>query len=420
MNEKNFLTDLSLHINNFDDTIPYRDIAKFVEKEMKINELKQMYQDKITLQGDGRFYLKVNKKQYRAQTKDELFQKIYADQDLEERVTLSSMWESFINHRYLHVSNGTYRDDVANYEKFLKNSDLMEIPVSEINIDNLDKWAEECFAIKPNMKEKYFKNVVSTLSMMFEYLKAKKIPVDNVARGYSPHRDYFEPAKKEADNDRFFSENEYFAVKELAYEDAELRDSALPLGIVFLSLTGIRDGELCALKWRDIDLVNRKLNVVSEMVEKSDKEGKFLGYEHVGHTKTVAGTRSVPLNPEAINLSQLIQSYNQSNNISCEKDDFVFLRIKKGAILNVTSRCFESRIKNYCKKLGITPKSQHDMRRTFATMLYYNGWKEKDIQKIMGHSSVKQTQAYIMYDMSKAEERSLDCLTRSAQSGTEM
>ena len=40
-------------------------------------------------------------------------------------------------------------------------------------------------------------------------------------------------------------------------------------------------------------------------------------------------------------------------------------------------------------------KSQHDARRTFATDCFYANMPLKNLQQIMGHSSLKQTQDYI-------------------------
>ena len=85
--------------------------------------------------------------------------------------------------------------------------------------------------------------------------------------------------------------------------------------------------------------------------------------------------------------------------------DFVFRRIKKGEIVPVNTRCFDSRLRRYCKEAGMKElKSQHDIRRTFATDLYYAGMNLKDIQKIMGHGSMQQTQAYIHFRESENEE----------------
>lgn len=93
--------------------------------------------------------------------------------------------------------------------------------------------------------------------------------------------------------------------------------------------------------------------------------------------------------------------YNEANGIPCDSDDLVFQRKKKGTILPCTPRVFDSRISKYCKQLQIQRKSMHDLRRTFATTLYYGdgihgGMPIDDIRVLMGHTNISQTWEYIV------------------------
>ena len=49
-------------------------------------------------------------------------------------------------------------------------------------------------------------------------------------------------------------------------------------------------------------------------------------------------------------------------------------------------------------------KSQHDIRRTFCTNMYYSGVPLKNLQKLMGHSSLKQTMDYIKFKEDDKDE----------------
>ena len=143
-------------------------------------------------------------------------------------------------------------------------------------------------------------------------------------------------------------------------------------------------------------LTLKGLHVQGEMVESRDKENKFLGYRYVGHTKTPAGNRIIPLNREAIKILSLVRESNSENKWPTGEDDFIFLREHKGIVCPCTTRCFESRIKKYCRKAEMDVlKSQHDVRRTFATNLFYSGMNPKNIQALMGHENLEQTMDYI-------------------------
>lgn len=203
---------------------------------------------------------------------------------------------------------------------------------------------------------------------MFQYAIQLKIISSNPIESLNIHRDKFIPKIIKKETDLFFLENEEYLVKMFAYQDYKITKNSLPLAIPLLFLTGIRDGELCGLHWRDIE--GDYLHVQSEIVEQIDEDGNFNGYRWVDHCKSQAGDRLIPLSKEAKELLQTIKKNNFSNGFPISQDDFIFLRKKKNDILFCTSRCFESRIKKYCKQAKMEVlKSQHDVRRTFATNL---------------------------------------------------
>lgn len=146
------------------------------------------------------------------------------------------------------------------------------------------------------------------------------------------------------------------------------------------------------------------------MVEKVNDNADFDGYKWVDHCKTKAGNRRIPLNSEARKLLLEIKKLNLANGYPISADDFVLLRTYRGSICPCTTRSFETRIKKYCKQAGMeTLKSQHDIRRTFATNLYYqHPNKAKNIQRLMGHSSLEQTMAYVK--IRDTDDIDLNCL----------
>jgi len=55
-------------------------------------------------------------------------------------------------------------------------------------------------------------------------------------------------------------------------------------GFVLLFNLGIRDGELCGLKWKDI--TNNKIHIRRQIVENTDLDGHKIGFKPVEHTKS--------------------------------------------------------------------------------------------------------------------------------------
>ena len=80
--------------------------------------------------------------------------------------------------------------------------------------------------------------------------------------------------------------------------------------IVFLVHTGLRCGELQALKWSDIDFVNETVTVsknLSMIVNRDRKPGQKHRNAKIKGTKTVSGNRIVPLNEKAVHALRSLQ-----------------------------------------------------------------------------------------------------------------
>ena len=113
---------------------------------------------------------------------------------------------------------------------------------------------------------------------------------------------------------------------------------------------------------------------------------------------------------EAI-FEEIIKRHHEQNNLEfikaaekwleirkIEKAAGIFRRGPQKHIQHCNTRCYETRIKRFCQLANMDVlKSQHDIRRTFCTNLYYTGMPLKNIQKLMGHSSLKQTMDYIKF-----------------------
>lgn len=171
-------------------------------------------------------------------------------------------------------------------------------------------------------------------------------------------------------------------------------------GIQLLNLTGMRVGELVALRWEDIDFDNMTIFIHSREIRIT--HNRTYEYRVVEGTK---GTRTndisivsrvIPITDEAISLFSEIKKFNLNHNLDSE---FVFV----SASGRLTINSINSAMNKICKKLNIQPKkSPHDIRRTVASRLYHNGSNLKMIQTYLGHANVDTTKSYI-YDSSTTE-----------------
>ncbi len=381
---------LLLKDSDFNDVSVVAEMEKAVKRAQIIKE----YGNSIKQIKDGRYHIRYEGKQIFKKSFELVVDEILRRQNQEGVRTLDSISEAFFKYRFTNTASGTYSKDKNNYARYIKGTTLAKKDLTKIVLGDGVEWTNHCLTVKPDLKEKYFKNVHGTLNQMFKFAVDNQWLAKNPLEKITIHKDHLAPKITHKDDELIFEDWERKKVCELAYEDFNKSKETLPLGIPFLFLTGVRDGELCALKWKDI--VKGGIHVQAEMVEKRDEENRFLGYQYVNHTKTPAGNRIIETSQEVAKILKLIKENNLENGYPTKQDDFIFLREYKGNICECTTRCFDTRIRKYCRKAKMNiVKSQHDARRTFATNLFYAGMNAKDIQALMGHESIEQTMSYI-------------------------
>ncbi len=153
------------------------------------------------------------------------------------------------------------------------------------------------------------------------------------------------------------------------------------LGVFICLYTGIRIGELCALKWKHISLSDKTLRIEQTM--------QRLQYEH---SPAESKTRIIVTEPKSHSAYRTIPL-----------PDFVidaltpFVGSPEGYVLaengrSVTEpRTMQNRFKAYLSEGGIKDSNFHALRHTFATRCVEAGFDIKTLSEILGHASVKIT-----------------------------
>lgn len=152
--------------------------------------------------------------------------------------------------------------------------------------------------------------------------------------------------------------------------------SSVNIGILIAFNTGIRAGELSALKWSDIDLDNECIYISKTVQRIYSVEKKTKVIEE--STKSKTSNRRIPINKT---LLPYLKKY------KCADDLY---------ILTNTTKCLEPRSLRYGYKkvlteLKIDYLSFHSIRHTFATRLVNNNVNIKIVSELLGHSSVSIT-----------------------------
>jgi integrase len=157
------------------------------------------------------------------------------------------------------------------------------------------------------------------------------------------------------------------------------------------AMSGLRQGELLGLRWRDVDFEARKLRVVSPYVR-----GEF------GDPKSTGSGRSVPMAERvAVALSEL-----HERSVYARQRDLVFCHPESGKPLDRSK--LVRRFKQALESAGVHQITFHELRHTFGTRMAAAGTPLRTLQHWMGHADSKTTQVYAHYQPSEQEADAVD------------
>ncbi len=148
-------------------------------------------------------------------------------------------------------------------------------------------------------------------------------------------------------------------------------------GILLSLMTGLRIGEVCALKWSDIDLKKRIINV-DKTLQRICEKGKKSKIT-ITVPKTSNSNREVPISNSLYDFLIKLKPSNR---------DMYFLT---GTSLPTEPRNYRKVYLTLLKKLKINRTSFHALRHTFATRLIENKVDIKTVSELLGHASVNIT-----------------------------
>ena len=161
-----------------------------------------------------------------------------------------------------------------------------------------------------------------------------------------------------------------------------VRGHRLEVLLALAVVTGMRRGELLALRWADIDLKRSKLVVLHSV-------DFIAGHGYVeGKPKTAAGRRAVSLPAFLLEMLQVhrVQQLEQKSAVSdWVENDLVFPN-HKGSYMHPTHMA-ES-FKKLLEEAGLPPMRFHDLRHSAATILLARGVNIKVVSELLGHSDI--------------------------------
>ena len=142
------------------------------------------------------------------------------------------------------------------------------------------------------------------------------------------------------------------------------------IGILLCMFSGLRVGELCGLKWQDIDLQNNTISV-NRTVQRINRSG--FSEIMIGTPKSRTSVRMIPI-PQF--LSDLLAEYKS------ESSNFMIT----GTAKPTEPRTMQNRFKSVLKDSHVRQVNFHMLRHTYATVCVEHGFDAKTLSELLGHA----------------------------------
>ncbi len=152
------------------------------------------------------------------------------------------------------------------------------------------------------------------------------------------------------------------------------------MGILLSLFLGLRLGEICALKWNDIDIKKKTITVNKTMQRIINNDEETDGKTRVitDTPKSQKSIRNLPI-PEFLMCSLIKLS------LSCNGDTYFLTGCKDKF---TEPRMLQYKFKKHLKKAGLENINFHALRHTFATRAIEQNFDVKSLSEILGHSTV--------------------------------
>lgn len=245
---------------------------------------------------------------------------------------------------------------------------LGELPLNNLTTEKISAFSQHLLNEK-NLSIKSVRDILTFLHSILSYINRQ-------TGGTLSHVEIIYPRESQK-TIRVLNEQEESALVLYLAENMDAGKFA-----VYLALrTGMRIGEICALRWVDISFANATINIHNtiQRVKDINPQAKSKTLLMIGSPKSEKSRRTIPLMPD---ITALCMQFYQNN-----PDCFV---------LTGNEKCMEPRrlqryLKKYTKDCNLDDVHFHTLRHTFATRCIEVGFDVKTLSEILGHASISVT-----------------------------
>ncbi len=308
-------------------------------------------------------------------------------------VTMASILEEWLDYKDLRVKKSTVDRIRRDWKKYLEPAEIISTPITRLTKLDLDIWIHQLIKAE-RMTPHQYGRVRAILNQELDYAVDKGIIESNPFRAVKVDtRRVLQREHKKPDHTQVYSREELDGLCELAWDEFRRNvypvHELTPLAVMFMFYTGLRIGEVCAIRYEDID---GNILHVRRMLE-------YETGEIADGTKGVFGDREVPIVRKAAELIEAAKTRQQEKGMP--DDGYIFSMRETPILYTSVSKAFTK----YCDKMGTIKKSSHKARKTFVSTLFDAKVNVNTIRQIVGHTDERTTLNNYCYDRRNKDEK---------------
>lgn len=274
------------------------------------------------------------------------------------------------------IKQSTYYKYAYCIEKYLKER-LGYLKKKGLEKYDYNKMTNE---LTKELSPKTVKEILNVLKSILKYARQKYNIIVNLELITSP--------KVRAKEINVLSKKEIDKLEKHCLEEHTFKS----LGILICLNTGLRIGEICALKWQDIDFEKKLINIrkTLQRVYTVEKKTEII----IDSSKTESSVRAIPMSDKIYHILKELQKKQEIDSFFLTGSKFKYIE----------PRTYQNIFKKILKDSKVKEYNFHALRHTFATNCIKVGMDIKSLSEILGHASVDVTlnrYVHSSYEMKK-------------------
>lgn len=301
--------------------------------------------------------------------------------------TINQITEEWKEEKKKYVKKSTY----AAYQLLIQNhikpyfGDLYEVNEEKVQQFVFDK-------LDAGLSEKTIQDIIIVLKMILKF---------GIKNGYLEYIqiDAKFPSKQEKKDLDVLSKADQKKFMEHLRNNFTFKN----LGIFICLSTGMRIGEICGLRWCDVDTVEGVIKVRHTLQRIYIIEGETRHTELLLDTpKTANSVRDIPMSSELLKMLKSLNKVVNENYYVISND-----------IKPIEPRTYRNYYKKLCKQLDIPELKFHGLRHSFATRCIESKADYKTVSVLLGHSNISTTLNLYVHPNKEQKKKTIDKMLRS-------